>query len=95
LPKKNGRVKPLLQWDLAALLRAANHAEWLPRRIPDDDEFSHRRAGRGDYARIIHQCRNLVHPTRYLEDFDNMRMTRKRLDFLLGILGHLGEHSPE
>lgn len=92
MPKKGGRIKPLLEWGLAILLRAANYAGWLPRQIPDDQEFFHRKAARGDYARLIHLCRNLMHPTRYLEDFGNMRMTRKRLDFLLEILGYLGQH---
>lgn len=92
MPKKKGQLKPLLEWDLATLLKAAQFAGWLPRHIPDDDDFSHRRAGRGDYARLLHICRNLVHPNRYLQDFSNMRMTRKRLDFLLEVFGYLGEH---
>jgi len=92
IPMMKGRIKPLLQWDLATLLRAADYAGWLPRQIPDDHEFSHRKAARGDYAKLIHLCRNLVHPTRYLEDFSTMRMTRKRLDFLLEVFGYLGEH---
>lgn len=92
LPKKRARIKPLLEWDLSTLLKAANYAGWLPRHIPDDHEFSHRKAAHGDYAKIIHLCRNLVHPTRYLEDFSNLRMTRRRLDFLLEVLGYLGQH---
>lgn len=51
-----------------------------------------KKAARGDYAEIIRQCRNLVHPTRYLDDLGNMRTTRKRLDFLLEVYGYLGEH---
>jgi hypothetical protein len=77
------------------LLRAADYAGWLPRQIPDDHEFSHRKAARGDYAKIVHECRNLVHPTRYLEDFNKMRMTRGRLDFLLQVFGYLSEHLAE
>ncbi len=92
LPKKQGCIKPLLEWDLSTLLRAADYAGWLPRQIPDNHEFSHRKAAHGDYAKIIHLCRNLVHPTRYLEDFSNLRMTRRQLDFLLEVLGYLGQH---
>jgi hypothetical protein len=92
LPQKQGQMKPLLRWELGALLRAANYAGWLPRQIPDDHEFSHKKAAHGDYAKLLHLFRNLVHPNRYLEDFGEMRMKKKRLDFLLDILGYLGEH---
>lgn len=91
LPKKTGSIKPLLDWDLATLLRAAEYAGWLPRKIAHDQEFSHRRAACGDYAKLLHLVRNLVHPSRYLEDFGKMRMTRKRLALLLEILGYLGQ----
>jgi hypothetical protein len=92
IPRKQGRIKPQLEWDLATLLKAADYAGWLPRQIPADQEFSHRNAGRGDYATLLRVFRNLVHPHRYIEDFGSMRMTRKRLDFLLDVLGHLSEH---
>lgn len=92
LPRRKGQIKPLREWDLATLLKAAHYAGWLPRQISDDHEFSHRRAGHGDYAKLLHLCRNLVHPNRYLEDFSRQRMTRKKLDFLLEIFGYLGEH---
>jgi hypothetical protein len=88
-PKRRGRVRPLLDWDFASLLRAARYAGWLPRNIADDEEFSHKRAAHGDYAELLRQVRNLVHPTRHLEDFGRMRMTRQRLNFLLDVLRYL------
>jgi len=92
IPKRKGQIKPLLEWNLGNLLQAAEHAGWLPRMITDDEEFSHKKAAHGDYAKLLQLLRNLVHPARYLEDFAELRMTKRRLDFLLKILGYLGEH---
>jgi three-Cys-motif partner protein len=46
----------------------------------------------GRYRNVLFNLDQCGHPTRYLEDFTNMRMTKKRLEFLLEILGYLGEH---
>ena len=67
LPKKRRTTRPVLEWDFATLLRAAEYAGWLPRNLADDEEFSYRKAARGDYARLLHLHRNLVHPTRYIQ----------------------------
>ncbi len=64
-PKKNGKAKPLLDWDLSALLKVAKAAGWLPSGLALDDRWCSRKALVGDYAEVVRMARNLAHPARY------------------------------
>jgi len=79
LPKKDGKAKPLLNWDLSALLKVANAAGWLPSNLALDDEWCNRKALVGDYAEVVRMVRNLVHPARYRKDHFRGRVTQKYL----------------
>ena len=41
------------------------------------EDWSTRKAKVGDYAEVIRQLRNLLHPARYLKDHYRKRITRK------------------
>lgn len=71
----NGRIKHLLKWNLADLLRVANAANWFPEAIKG------KKAAIRDSSLTLKQIRNLVHPARYLQDHHGRRVTKKFLDF--------------
>jgi len=75
--KKVGR--PLLEWDLADLLRVAKAANWLPSGLTLGADWDRRKAKVGDYAEVVRIVRNLVHPARYVEDHYRSRVTAKIL----------------
>jgi hypothetical protein len=75
--KKVGR--PLLEWDLADLLRVAKAANWLPSGLTSGADRDRRKAKVGDYAEVVRIVRNLVHPARYVEDHYRSRVTAKIL----------------
>ena len=79
LPKKNGKTKPLLDWDLSALLRVAKAAGWLPTGLALGEGWSQKKARIGDYAEVVRMVRNLAHPARYREDHFRSRVTQKYL----------------
>lgn len=79
LPKKDGKAKPLLDWDLSALLKVAKAAGWLPSGLALDDEWCNRKALVGDYAEVVRMVRNLAHPARYRKDHYRSRVTKKYL----------------
>jgi hypothetical protein len=79
-PRKEKAIKPLLDWNLAELLRVAKVAGWLPSALVyGEDEWSSRKAKAGDYAEVVREMRNLAHPARYMEDHYRKRVTRKHL----------------
>ena len=69
MKKKKGkdvkRPKPLVDWDLAELLRVAKAANWLPAGLNMDEEWNSRKARVGDYAEVARRVRNLVHAGKY------------------------------
>jgi len=75
--KKVGR--PLLEWDLADLLRVAKAANLLPSGLTFGADWDRRKAKVGDYAEVVRIVRNLVHPARYVEDHYRSRVTAKIL----------------
>lgn len=81
-PKRKNCVRPLLEWDLAALLGVAKAAGWLPARLALDDDWDHRRAQIGDHAEVVRMIRNLLHPARYVEDHFGKRITKKHLSMV-------------
>lgn len=78
-PTKRGKPKPLIDWDLAELLRVAKAAHWLPSALDLKDEWSSREALIGDHAEVVRVIRNLAHPARYATDHHRSRVTEKYL----------------
>lgn len=78
-PTRKGKVKPLLDWNLAELLRVAKAAQWLPAALTLDDDWSSKKAQVGDYAEVVRMVRNLAHPARYVADHNRSRVTKKYL----------------
>ena len=77
---KNNKQKPLLEWSLGELIDAARDSGWLPTGLAQEDDWNPRKAKiKGDYANVLKQIRNLVHPNRYITDFPKSRMTKRRL----------------
>jgi hypothetical protein len=80
VPMRKGEPKPLSDWTLAELLSVSKDLNWLPSRLKRDDAFDRRKAKIGDYAEIIRNTRNFVHPNRYLSDYDGKRLTSSDFD---------------
>jgi hypothetical protein len=85
-PRRQGSVKPLLDWSLADLLAVAKERIWLPSGLSLDDEWDEARAQIGDYGEVIRKIRNLVHPARYAIDFPRKRITGRYLESSFEIL---------
>ena len=79
IPLRKGKPKPLLEWDLADLLKVAKAAQWLPATLDLNDYWNERKARVGDYAEVVRQLRNLAHPARYCGDLFGKRFTAKYL----------------
>jgi hypothetical protein len=79
IPRKKGKPKPLLDWQLVELLRVAKAAKWLPAALNPDEDWNSRKARIGDYAEVVRMMRNLAHPARYLKDHYRKRVTNKYL----------------
>ena len=79
LPKKKGKEKHLLDWNLAELLKVAKAADWLPSRLTLADRWDHKKAQVGDYAEVVRMVRNLAHPARYRQDHFRGKVTQKYL----------------
>jgi hypothetical protein len=65
IPRKKGKPKPLLDWQLVELLRVAKAAKWLPAALNPDEDWNSRKA----------------HPARYLKDHYRKRVTNKYLQW--------------
>jgi hypothetical protein len=63
---------------------AGEFAGWLPRSLRGSG-WDSSRALPGDYAELLREFRNLVHPARYGHDFAHKRLTRNLLNRLLNI----------
>jgi hypothetical protein len=85
-PRRQGSVKPLLDWSLADLLAVAKERSWLPSGLSRDDEWDGARAQIGDYDEVLRQIRNLVHPVRYAIDSPRERITGRYLELSFEIL---------
>src|SRR5215467_3997651 len=51
--QRRGAAKPLLEWTLSDLLKAAAGMAWLPRGLRDGDRWSRRKAKMGDNAEVL------------------------------------------
>jgi hypothetical protein len=81
-PRKKNAIKPLADWTLAELLAVAKDLDWLPSGLSLDEDWKHSKAKIGDYAEVVRQIRNLVHPARYAEDFHRKRITKRYFELL-------------
>ncbi len=79
-PRRNGKVKPLIEWSLSNLLSVARECNWLPSALSTDEAWDDAKAQIGDYGVIIKDIRNLVHPARYAIDWPRKRVTKKYLE---------------
>lgn len=79
LPLAKGKPKPLLDWNLAELLKVAKATKWLPSALNLNDDWNDRKARIGDHAEIVRMLRNLAHPARYRTDHFRKRVTKKYL----------------
>lgn len=90
--KKNGKPKPLIEWSFSQLLRVARKCGWLPSGLSLDEEWDHKKAHVGDYAVVVKEIRNLVHPSCYVKDFQRQRLTKRRMEFCFEILEVTSDH---
>jgi hypothetical protein len=79
-PTRKGRPMTLMHWKFGELLSVANELSWLPARLTREGEFEAKLAAIGDYAEVVRQMRDLVHPARYIQDLPRKRITKKYLD---------------
>jgi len=79
IPIRDGKPRPLIDWDLGQLLKVAKTAGWLPYALELNEEWSNRKAKVGDYAEVSRMVRNLAHPGRYVKDHARSRVTAKYL----------------
>lgn len=91
-PRRRGRVRPIADWSLADLLAVAKERNWLPSGLSLGDNWDDARANIGDYAEVVRQIRNLVHPARYAEDFPRKRITERYLESVFEIVDVAGDH---
>ncbi len=77
---KGSKAKLLKQWSFAELLDAAKHFNWLPSQLSRGEEFDDKRAQIGDYAEVVRELRNLVHPARYATDLSGKSVTKRYLE---------------
>lgn len=81
IPKTSkGKVKPLLDWTLAELLKVAKAAKWLPSGLELEDGWNYKKAKIGDYAEVVRMVRNLLHPAKYLKEHSRGKITKKYLE---------------
>ena len=92
VPKRKGRPRPLLKWSLAELLAVAKELRWLPSHLSLRDAWDRKRAKIGDYAEVVRQVRNLVHPGNYAAWHSPSRVTAKHLRFCFEVLHLATEH---
>jgi hypothetical protein len=83
-PRWRHRLKPLPRWSITELIEAGEFAGWLPRSLRGSG-WDSSRALPGDYAELLREFRNLVHPARYSQDFAHERFTKNLLNRLLNI----------
>jgi hypothetical protein len=91
-PKRKGIVKRLDSWTFNELLMAAKELNWLPSGLSSKDEWSNAHANIGDYVDVVRQIRNLIHPVRYLNDFNRKRVTKKYLEACFEIVDTAADH---
>jgi hypothetical protein len=84
--RKQISSNPLARWTLAELLAVSKLLQWLPSGLSKEENWSRARARIGDYAEVVRQIRNHIHPARYAEDFHRKRATKRYFDYVYEIL---------
>jgi len=92
IPSTRNGQKPLLKWSLHELIRVARDCKWLPAGLELDAQWSGRKAKIGDYAIVLKQFRNLVHPGAYVADSPRFRITKQRLERCFEIVEAANDH---
>jgi hypothetical protein len=93
IPKqKNGKPKHLLDWTFFQLLRLARECGWLPAHLNLHEDWDEKRADIGDYAVVLKDMRNLVHPSCHIADFPESRVTKRRMEMCFEILEVASTH---
>ncbi len=89
LPMHRKKQKPLRERSLGELLGVARGCGWLPTGLAlsktRKDDWNPRKAKIGDWAVVLKDLRNLVHPNAYMTDLPKSRMTKRRLELCFEI----------
>lgn len=78
--------KPLIRWSLAEMLDVAKNLGWLPSGLSLEEKWLKKYAQIGDYAEVVREIRNLVHPACYSKTFHRKRATKRYFDWVSDIL---------
>jgi hypothetical protein len=92
LPMNKKKQKPLLKWRFDDLLGVARNCGWLPTGLAREDDWNPRKAKIGDWAVVLKEIRNLVHPAVYMTHLPKSRMTRRRLGLCFEIFKTATDH---
>jgi hypothetical protein len=80
IPKRRGgKQKHLLDWTFFQLLRVARECQWLPSGLLINEDWEPKKAKVGDYAIVLKEFRNLVHPSCFVKDYLRQRLTRRKM----------------
>lgn len=85
-PVRRGSPKPLIDWGLSELLAVAKDKGWLPAKLSLDENFEEERAQIGDYAEVVRQIRNLVHPARHIQNLAGESLSLDHLALCFEVL---------
>jgi len=92
IPRKNGKPKHILKWSFFDLLKVARKCEWLPARLSLQEEWNQKKAEIGDWAEVVRQFRNLVHPSWYISIFPKSRITKNRMEMCFEVAEVAGNY---
>ncbi|RIE05725.1 hypothetical protein SMC7_06110 [Candidatus Cryosericum terrychapinii] len=98
IPRSHKKQLAVVDWGLFDLVDIARKMEWLPSGLTYGEQWSSKKAGIGDYAVVVRELRNLVHPARYVQDMPRKRITERyyrsceetfgtSIDYLLARIG--------
>lgn len=79
-PTKRGNIKPLVDWRFQELLAVAKDQGWLQSSLSLEEEWNDKNAQIGDWAEVLRQIRNLIHPVRHMFDLPRKRITKRYLE---------------
>jgi hypothetical protein len=79
-PTKRGKIKPLADWRLQELLAVAKEQRWLQSSLSPNEEWNNKKAQIGDWAEVLREIRNLIHPVRHMFDLPRNRITKRYLE---------------
>ena len=80
------KTKPLLHWTLHECLKVARGCGWLPSGLARGESWRNEKAKTGDYAIVVKELRNLVHPSCYLDDLPRGRLTKGRAKLVFRVM---------